>query len=68
MNDRDTILSHLSEGTKHLIDALSIGVVLGTIAQMLPSVAAILTIVWTSIRIWETPTVRAIRERFKHTK
>lgn len=49
---------HLPEGFKHLIDALSIGTMLGTLFQMLPNVAALLTIVWTLIRIWETKTVR----------
>jgi hypothetical protein len=47
-----------SETAKHVVDALSILTVIGTLADMLPSVAAIFTIVWTSIRIWETATVQ----------
>lgn len=47
-----------SETTKHVVDALSFITVLGTLADMLPSIAALFTIVWTSIRIWETPTVQ----------
>jgi hypothetical protein len=47
-----------AETTKSVIDALSIITVIGTLADMLPSVAAIFTIVWTSIRIWETATVQ----------
>jgi hypothetical protein len=43
---------------KHIIDALSIATVLGTLADMLPSVAALFTIIWTGIRIWETDTVK----------
>lgn len=48
----------LSESSKHVVDALSVFTVLGTLAEMLPSIAAVFTIVWTGIRIWETDTVR----------
>jgi hypothetical protein len=47
-----------SETFKHVVDALSIITVLGTLADMLPSVAAVFTIVWTALRIWEMKTVR----------
>jgi len=47
-----------TENVKHVIDALSIATVIGTLVDMLPSVAAVFTIVWTSIRIWETETVK----------
>ena len=47
-----------TETAKTAIDALSIITVIGTLADMLPSVAALFTIVWTSIRIWETDTVK----------
>jgi len=47
-----------TETIKHVIDGLSIITVIGTLADMLPSVAAVFTIVWTSIRIWETKTVQ----------
>ena len=46
------------ETAKHVVDALSIITVLGTLADMLPSIAAVFTIVWTSLRIWETDTIR----------
>jgi hypothetical protein len=48
----------LSESTKHVVDAVSVFTVLGTLVEMLPSIAAVFTIVWTGIRIWETDTVR----------
>jgi hypothetical protein len=48
----------ISEGTKHVVDALSVVTVLGTLVQILPSIAALFTIIWTGIRIWETDTVR----------
>jgi hypothetical protein len=49
---------HINDGLKHLFDVLSIGLVLGTIVQALPAIAAGLSIVWTLIRIWETETVK----------
>ena len=48
----------ISESTKQLVDALSVATVVGTLVQALPSIAAIFTIIWTGIRIWETDTVR----------
>jgi hypothetical protein len=49
----------LSEGTKHAVDALSVVTVVGTLVEFLPAVAAIFTIVWTGIRIWETDTIKS---------
>ena len=57
--------THLSEGTKHAVDAVSVVTVVGTLAEILPSVAAIFTIVWTSIRIWETETVQNIIKKVR---
>lgn len=51
-------MSEHQETAKNVIDALSILTVVGTLVEMLPSVAAIFTIVWTGIRIWETETVQ----------
>ena len=48
----------LSDNSKHLLDLASVATVLGTLADMLPSIAALFTIVWTSIRIYETKTVQ----------
>jgi hypothetical protein len=49
---------HVPDNLKHLVDLVSITTLLGTISQMLPHVAATLTIVWTVIRIYETKTVQ----------
>lgn len=49
---------HLPETAKHVGDVLSAVIVLGTISDMLPSVAALMTIIWTAIRIVETRTVQ----------
>lgn len=48
----------VSESTKHAVDAVSVVTVVGTILEILPAIAAIFTIIWTSIRIAETDTVR----------
>jgi len=57
MNDEHGLWSHIPSGVKHLIDALSVATVLGTLTEMLPHIAAGLTIIWTAIRIIETETV-----------
>jgi hypothetical protein len=46
-------------------DALSFGVALGTMMKLLPAVAALFTIVWTGIRIYETETVRRLIQRVR---
>lgn len=43
---------------KHVVDALSVVTVVGTLVDMLPSIAALFTIFWTAIRIYETKTVQ----------
>jgi hypothetical protein len=60
-------MSDSHETTKHVVDALSIMTVVGTLVEMLPSIAALFTIVWTLIRIWETKTVQNLLGR-KGTK
>ena len=47
-----------TEGTKHVIDGISVLTVVGTLAEILPPIAALVTIVWTGIRIFETQTVQ----------
>lgn len=48
----------LSDSAKNVLDALSVVTVVGTLMDMLPSIAAVLTIIWTGIRIYETDTVQ----------
>lgn len=50
---------HIDEHTKHVIDWTSIGVAFGSLVQILPSIAAALSIVWSVIRIYETKTVQS---------
>lgn len=54
---------HTHEFTKNLLDGLSVVTVVGTLVDMLPSFAALFTIVWTGIRIWETDTVQKLLGR-----
>lgn len=43
---------------KYIVDAASFFTVIGTITSMLPAIAALFTIIWTGIRIYETDTVQ----------
>jgi hypothetical protein len=57
-----------TEATKHAVDALSVATVVGTLADVLPAVAALFTIVWTGFRIYETQTVTRWIESRKQNK
>ena len=50
----------LTDATKHVIDGASIATAVGTMMQVLPAIAALFTIVWTVIRIYETKTVQKL--------
>lgn len=54
---------HFSESAKHIADAAAAVVAIGTLAQILPAVAAVFTILWLAIRIWESDTVRGLTGR-----
>ena len=45
---------------KHVLDAISVVTVVGTLVDMLPAIAAVFTIIWTVIRIYETDTVQKL--------
>lgn len=47
-----------SEAVKSAVDAASVVTVVGTLVDVLPAIAALFTIFWTAIRIWETSTVQ----------
>jgi hypothetical protein len=49
-----------SDTVKHIMDGASVVTAVGTIINMLPAVAAIFTIVWTGIRIYESETVQKL--------
>ena len=46
------------ETTKSIIDAISIGGVMATLAGWLPAIAALFSIIWSIIRIYESKTVQ----------
>jgi hypothetical protein len=56
----------MQEGTKQVLDSVSIVTVVGTLADILPAIAALFTIVWTALRIWETDTVRSLFRKNKN--
>ena len=49
---------HNQEAAKFIADGVSVVTVVGTLAGLLPAVAALFTIIWTGIRIYETETVQ----------
>jgi len=53
-------VQHTAETTKNAIDAISVFTVIGTLSDLLPPIAAAITIVWTCIRIYETDTVQGL--------
>jgi hypothetical protein len=52
------------EGLKQVVDTVSVATGVGALAGLLPAIAAVLTIIWTAIRIWETDTARDVYRRF----
>lgn len=59
------IFESIDEPTKHLIDGVSVATVMGTLMSWLPAIAALFTIIWTVIRIYETKTVQGWLKRGK---
>jgi chromate transport protein ChrA len=55
----------VDEPIKIVGDIVSVTTVVGTLAGVLPSIAALFTIVWTVIRIYETETVQGFLRRMK---
>jgi hypothetical protein len=58
-------MEHLQESTKHVLDGASVITAVGTVMQVLPSIAAVFTIVWTAIRIYETKTIQKLLGKTK---
>ncbi len=53
------------EGLKQVADTVSVATGVGALAGALPALSALVTIVWMSIRIWETDTVQRLCKRGK---
>jgi hypothetical protein len=56
------------ETAKTTVDAISIVTVVGTLAEVLPAVAALFTIIWTALRIFETDTIQKLLGKGKDVK
>jgi len=54
---------HISSFIKHLVDGISYITVLATLTAWLPPIAALLSIIWTSLRIYEMVTGKEIAGR-----
>lgn len=59
------VMNTASESTKHVVDGLSLITVVGTLADVLPAIAALFTVVWTAIRTYETDTIQGLIAKFK---
>lgn len=56
---------HLDNSIKAVGDTVSVVTVVATLAEILPAIAALFTIIWTGIRIYETETVQGFISKFK---
>lgn len=52
------VAQQVQRHVKDVGDVASVATLVGTLADFLPAVAAVFTIIWTAIRIWETDTVQ----------
>lgn len=54
-----------AENLKNVGDAISVFTVVGALVEVLPSIAALFTIVWTGLRIYESETVQKLIKKWK---
>ena len=50
----------MSSDVKNIADAAAAATAVGTVMDVIPSIAGIFTIIWLGIRIWESPTVQGL--------
>ena len=60
MDDSDL---DMEEEAKTIVDSIAVGGTVATLAGWLPSVASLFTIIWLSLRIWESDTVKKLFKR-----
>jgi hypothetical protein len=53
---------------KAVMDVASIGTIVATLVGLLPHLAALASLIWSCIRIYETQTVQKWLDRFKKPK
>ena len=61
-------MEYISNNAKHIVDVASVVTVLGTLTAWLPPLAALVSIIWTSLRIWEMWTGKTLSERRKEKR
>ena len=54
-----------AENLKNVGDVISVFTVVGALVEVLPSIAALFTIVWTGLRIYESETVQKLIKKWK---
>lgn len=59
------MMDQVDEHLKQTLDIVSITTVFGTLMGLLPSIAALLSIVWSVVRLYETQTVQKLIAKFK---
>lgn len=58
-----SILNYLGENVKHIADGVAAVAAFGTLVQILPPLASLLTVVWMSLRIYDWFEARLSGER-----
>ena len=61
-------MSYISESLKHTLDLISFTTIVGTMTAILPPLAALISIVWGLMRIYETWTGKTIADRRKERR
>lgn len=56
-------MTNHDETIKYVVDGISVVTMVAAMVEILPSVAALFTIAWTGIRIYETATVQRLLGR-----
>jgi len=59
------MMDQVDEHLKQTLDIVSITTVFGTLMGILPSIAALLSIVWSVVRLYETDTVQKLIAKAK---
>jgi hypothetical protein len=59
-------LDHMSETAKHWIDVFSVGALVATFFEWVPEATAVLVLIWTGLRIYES--ILVIREKRRALK
>ena len=54
------------ETIKNVGDAISVFTVVGALVEVLPSIAALFTIIWTGLRIYESDTVQGLVKKWRN--